>query len=114
MTKKSVPVYSANGIANKIRKMELSSQEASQVMACIKKLEIFPITKLDREGTIHKLRDSNVYVYRVNHRLRLMFGPLSDISELGAILYDLIDVEKQPYSKYLTRKVKEFSKKRSE
>lgn len=94
MAEKRVGIYSADGLSKKIAGMGLSKREALQVRDSINQLEIMPVAALVKSGKAHKIvGNENIYVYRVNKRTRLMVSPLSDVEQVGAILYDVIDVD---------------------
>lgn len=94
MVEKNIGIYSAEGLSKKIEKMRLSKREALQVKASISELETVPVATLLKRGKVHKaIGPDNIYVCRVNKRTRLMFSPLKGIEQVGAILYDVVDVE---------------------
>lgn len=114
MVEKRVGIYSADGLSNKIEKMRLSKREALQVKAYISELEAVPVATLMKKGKVHKVVGSDdIYVCRVNKRTRLIFSPLKGIDQVGAILYDVVDVEdkKMPKRIMMGGRKKEIPKK---
>lgn len=94
MVKKRVGIYSADGLSKKIEDLGLSKHEALQVKVSINELETMPVARLMKRGKVHKVMGTDdIYVYKASKRTRLMFSPLKGIRQVGAILYDVVDVE---------------------
>lgn len=100
MGEKTFAIYSADGLVKKIEKMKLSKREAIQLKKIIFELETVPIVMLTKRGKVNKGIDTeNIYICKVNKRLRLMISPIEKNGKSGVIIYDIVDVNDKKYCK---------------
>ena len=93
MIKVDSNVYSLSGLSNRIKRLNLTSREASRLQEVIMELGSIPIAQLQGRGKIHKTANSdNIYVYKVSRGLRMMLGQQKDGDQEKTVVYDVIRV----------------------
>ena len=93
---KEATVYSREGLANKIKNMNLSKKETIRLEKSIQMLQEKSILDLVKSKKIHRAAGSEtIYVYPVDRTKRLMLSPLKEEREVGIILHDVIDIREK-------------------
>lgn len=84
-------IQSATGLSQRIDSLNLSPQEALQIQQSIISLQNKKVSGLIRRGKVHKLSGkNNIYIYKVNKAIRIMFSVCQEKEQNGIIIYDII------------------------